>query len=114
MLLSTLSFSDVIAGNREQMQDSQAVIFCKVTGLTKVLDEVKWTKSDHTEITSDNTDGFVIDTGNSGFSGDTQTTTLTVPTNQTDRDETYICLIKSDEHGVTEKSITVNLNIFCE
>ena len=75
---------------------------------------MKWKKSDNSEITSDYTDGFVIDTGNSGFSGGTQTTTLTVPTNQTDRDETYICLITSNEHGAFEKSKTVNLKVFCE
>ena len=112
--VDTLSLSDVTPGNREQKKDSQAVISCKVTGLTKVLDGVKWKKSDDTEITSDNTDGFVIDTGNSGFSGDTQTTTLTVPTTQTDVDKTYNCFITSTEHGVTDRSTTVNLKVFSE
>ena len=112
-LLSTLSFSDVTAGNKEQMQGSEAVIFCKVTGLTKVLDKVKWTKSDNSEIIS-GVDSFVLDTGNSGFSGDTQTTTLTVPAYQTDVDKTYNCLITSDEHDVTNKSTTVNLKVFSE
>ena len=74
---------------------------------------MKWTKSDNTEITS-NVDGFVIDTGAGSFSGDTQTTTLTVPASQTDVDKTYNCLITSNEHGVTDKSTTVTLNIFCE
>ena len=99
-------------GNREQEKGFKAVISCKVTGLTKVLDGVKWKKSDDTEITSDNTDGFVIDTGNSGFSGGTQTTTLTVPASQTDVDKTYNCLITSNEHHATEKRTTVNLKVF--
>ena len=108
--VDTLCLSDVTAENREQMQGSQAVISCKVTGLTKVLDEVKWTKSDNSEITSDDFDGFVTDTGS--FSGDTQITTLTVPASQTDVDKTYNCVITSDEHGVTEKITAVNLKVF--
>ena len=78
-----------------------------------VLDEVKWTKSDNSEITS-GVDSFVIDTGNSGFSGDTQTTILTVPASQTDVDKTYNCFITSNEHGATEQSTTVNLKVFSE
>ena len=112
--VDTLSLSDVTPVNREQKEGSQATISCKVTGLTKVLDEVKWKKSDGTEITSDNTDGFVIDTGNSGFSGNTQTTTLTVPAYQTDQDKTYNCLITSNEHDAVDKITTVNLKIFSE
>ena len=108
-----ISFSAVTAGNKEQKNGSQAVISCKVTGLTTVLNGVKWTKSDNSEITS-GVDSFVIDTGNSSFSGDTQTTTLTVPAYQTDRDETYICLITSNEHGGTEKSTTVYLKVLSE
>ena len=108
--VDTFSLSDVTAENREQEKDSKAVISCKVTGLTKVLDGVKWKKSGTTEIISDNTDGFAIDTGN--FSEGTQTTTLTVPANQTDQDKTYNCLITSNEHGETEKSTAVNLKVF--
>ena len=108
-----MSCSDITVGNREQETGSQAKISCKVTGLTTALDEVKWTKSDNTEITS-GVENFVIDTGNSGFSGGTQTTTLTVPATQTNVDETYKCLITSHEHGGTEKSETVNLKVFSE
>ena len=111
--VDTLSFSGVTAGNREQKKDSLAVISCKVTGLTKVLDGVKWTKSDNSEITS-GVDSFVIDPGSGSSFGDTQTTTLTVPATQTDQDKTYNCLIIFNEHDVTEKSTTVNLKVFCE
>ena len=72
---------------------------------------MKWTKSDDSEIKS-GADSFVIDTGSGSFSGGSQTTTLTVPASQTDVDKTYNCLITSDEHGVTEKSTTVNLKVF--
>ena len=113
LILSTLSFSAVTAGNREQLQGSQAVISCKVTGLTKVLDGVKWTKSDNSKITY-SVNSFVVDTGRGSFSGDTQTTTLTVPASQTDVDKTYNCLITSNQHGHTDNSTTVNLKVFCE
>ena len=111
--VDTLSLSDVTPGNREQEKDSQAVISCKVTGLTTVLNGVKWTKSDNTEITSV-VGSFVIDTGADSFSGNTQTTTLTVPDSETDVDKTYNCVITSNEHGVTKQSTTVNLKVFCE
>ena len=111
--VDTLSLSDVTPGNREQKKDSQAVISCKVTGLTKVLDGVKWKKSDNSTIKS-GLNSFVIDTGRGSFSGDTQTTTLTVPASQTDVDKTYNCLITSNEHGATEKNRTVYLKIFSE
>ena len=107
----TLSLSDVTPVNREQEKGSPATISCKVTGLTTVLDGVKWKKSDNTEITSV-VGSFVIDTGK--LSGDTQTTTLTVPASQTDVDKTYNCVITSNEHGVTEQSQTVNLKVFSE
>ena len=74
---------------------------------------MKWTKSDNSTISS-GVDSFVIDTGSGSFSGDTQTTTLTVPASQTDVDKTYNCLITSNEHGVIENSTIVNLKVFCE
>lgn len=92
-----------------------AVISCTVTGLTKELDGVKWKKgADDSEITSGDGSGFVIDAAgtSAGFSGDTQTTTLTVPLSETDEDKTYNCLITSDEHDETDKSTTVNLKVF--
>ena len=74
---------------------------------------MKWTTSEGAEITSGE-GGFVIDTGNDGFSGNTQITTLTVPGTATDQDKDYKCLITSVEHGETDKSTTVNLKVFSE
>ena len=96
------------------MKNSRAVISCKVTGLTKKLDNVKWTRDDNSLITSGGEDGFIIDTGSTSFSGDSQTTTLTVPASQTDQDRTYNCLITSDEHDAVDKSTTVTLKVFSE
>ena len=93
------------------MKNSRAVISCKVTGLTKKLDNVKWTRDDNSLITSGGEDGFIIDTGSTSFSGNTQTTTLTVPASQTDQDRNYNCLITSNEHDATDKTTTLNLKV---
>ena len=101
--------SDIQAVHKEQLKDTEAMISCIVTGLTKALDNVNWTKSDDSTIAS-GTDDFTIDIGS--YSGGTQTTTLTVPTTETDQDKTYKCLITSDEHSETDKSTTVSLKVF--
>ena len=85
---------------------------CTVIGLTKKLDGVKWTKSDNAAITSGGADNFIIDTGDGSFNVDTQTTTLTVPTDQNNIDTTYNCLITSNEHDETDKKTVVNLKVF--
>ena len=114
MYVATLSYSDVTAGDQEQEEGTEAVISCTVTGLTKELDEVKWTKADDSEITSGGTDNFVIDSADTsaGFYGDTQITTLIVPGSETDQDKTYKCLVISEEHDEPNKSTPVNLKVF--
>ena len=99
----------VQAAHREQLKDTEATISCIVTGLTKALDNVKWTKSDDSTITS-GSDDFTIDTGS--YSGGTQTTILTVPIAETDQDKTYKCLVTSSDHGETDKSTTVSMKVF--
>ena len=97
------------AVNQEQLQATEAKISCTVSGLTKALDEVKWTKSDDTPITSGE-DDFVIDKGT--LSGNSQTTILTIPAAANTLDTTYKCLISSTEHGKTDDSTTVSLKVF--
>ena len=99
----------VTAVHKEQILGTVATISCTVTGLTKKLDEVKWTKSDNSQITSGQ-GGFTIVDG--GFSGDSQTTTLTVGADQNNIDTSYNCLITSYEHDETDKSTAVNLKVF--
>ena len=70
---------------------------------------MKWTKSDGTPITSGVDDYTIVD---GSFSGDSQTTTLTVGADQNKADTTYKCLITSNEHGETDKPTTVNLKVF--
>ena len=97
--------------HREQLKDTDATISCIVAGLTKQLEEVKWTKSDNTDITSGQ-DGYTIDVGT--FSGDSQTTTLTVAAYQNTHDTTYNCVITSNKHNVEDMSTPVNLKVFSE
>ena len=95
--------------HREQLTGTEAKISCIVAGLTRKLDKVKWTKSDNTDITSGQ-DGYTIDVRT--FSGDSQTTTLTVAADQNTQDATYNCVITSNEHAVKNKSKTINLKVF--
>ena len=99
----------VTAVNKEQLTGTDATISCIVGGLTKELDEVKWTQSDNTDIKSGQ-DVYMIDFGT--FSGDSQTTTLTVAAHQNNQDATYNCVITSNEHDVKDKSTSVNLKVF--
>ena len=97
--------------NKEQLTGTEATIFCTVSGLTQVLDEVKWTLSDDTPIISGH-NGHTIVTGEDSFSGDTQITTLAVTASQNNVDTNYKCIISSTEHAETDKSTTVNLKVF--
>ncbi|KAL5247349.1 hypothetical protein ACHWQZ_G019273 [Mnemiopsis leidyi] len=99
----------VAAVNQEQLEATEAMISCTVSGLTKALDDVKWTKSDDTPITS-GVDDFVIADGT--LSGNSQTTILTVPGSANTLDTTYKCLITSTEHGKTDDSTSVSLKVF--
>ena len=94
-------------------KDSLVILSCTVTGLTKELDNVRWTKSDDTPITS-GVDGFIITTGSSSFAGNAQTTTLAVPPTQHDQDTSYNCIVTSNEHGQTDRRTTVQLKFFSE
>ena len=95
--------------NSEQLTGTVATISCIVSGLTRQLDEVKWTKSDNTDITPVQ-DGYTIDVGT--FSGDSQTTTLTVAAYQNNQDATYNCVFTSNEHAEIDKILSVNSKVF--
>ena len=97
--------------NREQLAGTDATISCIVSRLPRELDEVKWTKSDNTDITSGQ-DGYIIDVGT--FSGDSQTTTLTVIADQNTQDRTYNCVITSGEHDAKDESTAVTIKFFSE
>ena len=105
------NISEVTADNKEQLTGTAATISCIVSGLTRQLEKVKWTKSDNTDITSGQ-DGYIIDVAT--FSEHSQTTTLTVTADQNIQDTTYNCVITSNEHDEMDKSTYVNLNVFCK
>ena len=97
--------------NREQLTGTVATISCIVSGLTRELDEVRWTKSDNTVIKSGH-DGYIIDVGT--FSEHSQTTTLTVAGEQNTQDTNYNCVFTSNELNVEDMSTPVNLKVFSE
>ena len=90
------------------------MVSCVVTGLTEELDKVEWKKaSDDSTITSDDGEGFSIETGT--FDDiDSQTTILTVPESQTNEDKVYKCVITPNGDDVTAKTTAVNLKVFCK
>ena len=102
-------FSAVQPVNKEQLKHTTATISCQVSGLTKKLDDVKWTNS-YGELIGSDQEGFTIDPG--VFSETSQTTTLTVSSTQNYQDTTFMCLVTADEHMETDKTTTVNLKVF--
>ena len=106
------------AVNKVQLTGTAATISCIVSGLTRELEKVVWTKSDNTAITSGQ-DGYTIDEGTYDYEEHSQTTTLSVSADQNNQDAIYNCNIASHEHldGADEhfdiyNSTTVRLNVF--
>ena len=113
----TILISEVQPVHKEQLKGTQAMVSCVVTGLTEELDadEVEWKKAtDDSTITSDDGDGFSIETGTFDDSTGSQTTTLTVPDSQTNEDKVYKCVITPNGDEVTAKTKEVNLKVFCK
>ena len=71
---------------------------------------MQWKKADSSTITSGVAE-FTIDEGSLSDDG-SQTTTLTVPVAETDKDKIYKCVVTSVEHGGAEQSKDVNLKVF--
>ena len=95
--------------NKEQLAGTEGLISCRVTGLTRKLDSVKWTTSNNEAIVSGQ-EGYTVVPGS--LEVDTQTTTLTVPADKNNNDATYWCVITSTEHGVTEQKTEVTSKVF--
>ena len=101
----------VTAGSREVLSGTDAVLIsCKVTGLTKQLQTVKWTNSGGTEVSNGAT-GYTFVPGQ--YNSGSQTTTLTVASTHNSADSTYNCLITpTAPDDATEVSTQVILNVF--
>ena len=91
---------------------TDATISCVVSGITKQLDTVVWTKdgTDVTTLTEDNS--YVVSAGT--YSSNSQTTTLTVKAAVNTADSTYTCAITSNEHDDSNKPTSVALLVFGE
>ena len=102
--------SEITPTDKEIESDTDATISCIVTGITKQLDAVVWTKggTDVTTLTEDNS--YVVSAGTYG--SNSQTTTLTVKAAVNTADSTYTCVITSNEWLETDKETPVLLNVF--
>ena len=98
--------------NKEQLTGTEASISCTITGLTKKLDNVKWTTSDDAAISSGQSGFTFVDGEFDNTAGGSQTTILTISGAQNNGDTTYNCLITSVEHVETDKKTVVMLKTF--
>ena len=96
--------------DKEVKAETDEAISCIVSGITKQLDNVVWTKdgTDVTTLTEDNS--YVVSAGTYG--SNSQTTTLTVKAAVNTADSFYTCVITSNEWLVTNRQTNVALNVF--
>ena len=111
ILSINLILSEIQPTNQEVKRDTDAVISCVVTGITKQLDNVVWTK-DGTDVTTVPGSNYVVSPGSYG--SNSQTTTLTVKAAANTADSTYTCVITSDEWEKTNQETNVALEVFCK
>ena len=102
---------DVEEKNKEVGADTQAVISCVISGITKQLDSVNWT--DSSNVTLFNGSDYVIADGSYNDTSNSQTTTLTVVAGVAS-DSTFSCVVTSAEWNGTATDIQteVTLNVF--
>ena len=84
-------------------------ISCIVTGISKQLDSISWTK-DGTDVTTLSGSNYIVSSGT--YDSNSQTTTLTVKAAANTADSTYTCVISSIEYQETNKETPVALNVF--
>ena len=97
--------------NKEVESRTDSTISCIISGITKKLESVIWTK-DGTDVTSLSAENYVVSPGT--YDSNSQTTTLTVKAAANTADSTYTCVITSDEWLQTSKETAVALEIFCK
>ena len=96
--------SEVQAKQSEVLINTQVMISCVVSGLTKQLEKVTWEKPKIDVPITDGEDGYKIDEGTYQGDSNSQTTVLTISADKNTADTVYTCVIQSDEHGKTSKS----------
>ena len=102
-------FSEVQPINKEVESGTDTAISCIISGITKQLDTVVWTK-DGTDVTTLSGGNFVVSPGT--YDSNSQTTTLTVKAAANTADSTYTCAITSNEWLVTNQLTNVLLDVF--
>ena len=101
--------SEVQPTNLEVETGTDSEVSCIVSGISRKLDNVVWTK-DGTDVTTLSADNYVVSPGT--YDSNSQTTTLTVKAAANTADSTYTCVITSDEWIVTDRQTNVQLNVF--
>ena len=99
------------------LANTEAIISCVVSGLTKQLNAVTWEKPSSGGVITDGTDDYHIDTGTYEPTTNIQTTIVTIPGSANTADAVFTCVIQSDEHGKISASphkTVVKSNIFSE
>jgi hypothetical protein len=105
----TNCLSGVLPNNKEVETGTDVTISCVITGITKKLDTVVWTK-EGIAVTTLSLSNYVVSEGIYG--SNSQTTKLTVKAAANTADSIYTCTIKSDEWNVEAKQTTVILNSY--
>ena len=104
----------VTAVNKEVLSGTdQVVISCQVTGITAALGTVKWTDPNGKDVTTlDTASSYTIVDGTLQ-NGNSQTTTLTVASDQTIADKTYNCVLTpASPDDATEVGTNVSLDVY--
>ena len=104
----------VTAVNKEVLSGTdQVVLSCQVTGITAALGTVKWTDPNGKDVTTlDTVSSYKVDDGTLQ-NVNSQTTTLTVASDQTTADKTYSCVLTpASQDDATEVGTSVVLNIY--
>ena len=103
----------VSAVNNEVLSGTDAVISCKITGITEAI-TVKWINSDNDDVTTvtDASLKYTVDIGTFNEVTFSQTTTLTVKAAENTEDRIISCQITSTEWNKSDDSTDVELNVF--
>ena len=106
-------FTDVEAVNNEVLNGTDAVLSCKITGITEAI-TVIWKDSDNEDVTTvaDTANKYTVDAGTFNETTFSQTTTLEVKALENTEDRTISCQINSTEWNKSDDSTDVKLNVF--
>ena len=113
LIYSNHVFTDIEAVNNEVLTGTDAVISCKVTGITEAI-TVIWKTSDNEDVTSvtDTSYKYDVDVGTFNEAESSQTTTLAVKAVENTEDSTFSCQVASVEWNDVGDSTVVKLDVF--